>query len=164
MTLLVASRSLNEVAYEEPYTSPKNPQLYASTFVCDLLHIEDLLNRGWIRKSPHSPPVVCARDELRLCVDYRELNKRTTTDRHPLPRVEDTLDTLGGDKWFSLVYHRKAYCQWFMLVDSRPMTAFVTPWALYKWVNRIPFALSRASASFQNFMEECLETMSAYHI
>ena len=55
-------------------------------------HIEDLLNRGWITKSksPYSSPVVCVRKkngELRLCVDYRELNKRTTPDRHPLPRA-----------------------------------------------------------------------------
>ena len=46
-------------------------------------HIEDLLNRGWITmsKSPYSSPVVCVRKrngELSLCVDYRELNKRTT--------------------------------------------------------------------------------------
>ena len=45
-------------------------------------YIEDLLNRGWITKSksPYSSPVVCVRKksgDLRLCVDYRELNKRT---------------------------------------------------------------------------------------
>ena len=66
-------------------------------------HIEDLLNRGWITKSrsPYSSPVVCVRKkngELRLCVDYRELNKRTVPDRHPLPRVQDTIDGLGGNK------------------------------------------------------------------
>ena len=55
-------------------------------------HVEDLLNRGWIvkSKSSYSSPVVFVRKkngELRLCVDYRELNKRTVPDRHPLPRV-----------------------------------------------------------------------------
>ncbi len=94
-------------------------------------HIEDLLNRGWVTKSksPSSSPVVCVRKkngELRLCVDYRELNKRTIPDRHPLPRVQDTLDGLGGNKWFSLVDQGKAYHQGYMHADSRPMTAFVT--------------------------------------
>jgi hypothetical protein len=87
-------------------------------------YIEDLLNRGWITKSksPYSSPVVCVRKkngELRLCVDYRELNKRTTPDRHPLPRVQDTLDGLGGNKWFSLVDQGKAYHQGFMHVEIR---------------------------------------------
>ena len=66
-------------------------------------HIEDLLNRGRVTnsKSPYSSPVVCVRKkngELRLCVDYRELNKRTIPDRYPLPRVQDILDGLGGNK------------------------------------------------------------------
>ena len=95
-------------------------------------YIEDLLNRGWITKSksPYSSPVVCVRKkngDLRLCVDYRELNKRTIPNRHPLPRIQDTLDSLGGNSWFSLVDQGKAYHQGFMEVESRPMTAFVTP-------------------------------------
>ena len=55
-------------------------------------YVEDLLNRGWVRKSrlAHSSPVVCVRKRdgsLRMCVDFRELNRRTVPDRHPLPRV-----------------------------------------------------------------------------
>ena len=67
-------------------------------------HIEDLLNRGWVTnsKSPYSSPVVCVRKkngELRsfMCRLSR-LNKRTIPDRYPLPRVQDILDGLGGNK------------------------------------------------------------------
>ena len=71
-------------------------------------YIEDLLNKQFIKesRSAYSSPVVCIRKEdetLRLCVDYRKLNRRTASDRHPIPRVQETLDSLGGNSWFSVL-------------------------------------------------------------
>jgi hypothetical protein len=70
-------------------------------------YIEDLLNRKFIRKSKsaYSSPVICVRKKdgtLRLCVDYRELNRRTIADSHPLPKVQTTVENIGGNSWFSL--------------------------------------------------------------
>ena len=48
---------------------------------------------------------------LRLCVDYSELNRRTVPDRHPLPGIQEALDSLGGHWWFSIPNQRKAYHQ-----------------------------------------------------
>ena len=59
---------------------------------------------------------------LRLCVDYRELNNKTIADRHPVPRVKDTLDNLAGQKWFSTIDQGKAYYQGFMHLESRALT------------------------------------------
>ena len=86
-------------------------------------YIEDLLNRQWIQysHSSYSSPIVAVRKkdgELRLCCDYRELNKKTIPDRHPLPRIQNILDSLGGNKWFSLMDQRKAYHQAFIVPES----------------------------------------------
>ena len=91
-------------------------------------YVEDLLNQNFIAKSKsrYSCPVVCVRKKdgtPRLCIDYRELSRRTISDPHPIPSVQDCL---GGNCWFTVLDQGKAYHQGFMNKESRAAAAFVT--------------------------------------
>ena len=123
-------------------------------------YLEDLKRRGWIRpsRSSYSSPMVCVRKKdgsLRLCIDYRQLNGKSMKDSHPIPRIQDSLNVLGGKKWFSTLDQGKAYHQGFMKEEARHLTAFVTPWGLWEWI-RIPFGLTGAPSTYQRFMEDTL--------
>ena len=79
----------------------------------------------------YSSPMVCVRKKdgtLRQCIDYRKLNSKTIPDGQPIPKVQDILNCLGGNCWFSILDMSKAYHQGFIHENSQPLTAFPTPW------------------------------------
>jgi len=70
--------------------------------------LDALLAKGWIRPSvsPYGHPILFARKKdgtLRMCVDYRLLNRNTKLDQYPMPRIDDILDSLGGCQVFSKI-------------------------------------------------------------
>ena len=118
--------------------------------------LDELLAKGYIRqtKSPYDAPVlfVDKKDgKLRLCVDYRVLNKVTVKNSYPLPRIDDLLDRLTGAKYFSRINLRSGYHQ-----------IRITQWDEEKSVCRIhygsfkflvmPFGLRNAPTTFTTLM------------
>ena len=123
-------------------------------------YLNDLIINGWVQESdsPYASPIVCVRkkdNSLRLCVDYRKLNLKTVPDRQPIPRVQDLLDGLHGQRFFSTLDMPKAYHQGYVRDVCRKYTAFSTPWALVEWL-RVPFGKKSAPVAFQKYINKAL--------
>ena len=124
-------------------------------------HLNEMLEIGVIQKSnsPWVSAVVLVRKKdgsLRFCIDLWKLNARTIKDTYSLPRIEETLDCLGGSIIFTSLDLKSGYWQVEMDEASKPLTAFtVGPLGFYE-CERMPFGLTNAPATFQRLMESCL--------
>ena len=70
------------------------------------MQLEEILNKGYIRPnvSPWGAPMLFVKKKdgtLRLCIDYRQLNKEMVKNKYPLPRINELFDQLRGAKVFS---------------------------------------------------------------
>ena len=119
-----------------------------------------MLKRGVIQAStsPWASPVglVTKKDgSTRFCIDYRGLNDLTVKDAYPLPRIDDSLDTLSSGKWFCTIDLMSGYWQIEMEPEDISKTAFTTSQERHEF-KVMPFGLTNAPATFERLMEGVL--------
>ncbi len=107
-----------------------------------------------------APVLIRKRDgQVRWCVDYRALNNVTIKDVYPLPLVEECMDTLAGNRWFSKLDANSAYWQVKIKESDQKKTAFVTKYGLYEFV-RMGFGLCNAPATYCRIMNLVLRGLN----
>ncbi|KAM8702411.1 hypothetical protein ACLKA7_007742 [Drosophila subpalustris] len=136
---------------------PKNPAM--QKIIND--QVDELLRDDRIEpsRSPHSAPIVLVgkkTGDVRMCVDYRQLNARSVPDAYPLPRTNHILEKLRNAKYISTLDLKSGYWQIPMAKGSREYTAFTVPGrGLYHW-KVMPFGLHSAPATFQRALDSVI--------
>ena len=120
--------------------------------------LDELLKIGFIQpsKAPCGAPVLFQKKKdgaLRMCVDYRALNKITVKNKYPVPLVADLFDRLSKATIFSKLDLRSGYWQVRIAEGDEPKTTCVTRYGSFEFLV-MPFGLTNAPATFSTMMNE----------
>ncbi|KAA0035721.1 ty3-gypsy retrotransposon protein [Cucumis melo var. makuwa] len=159
LPVLPPHREVEFIIELEPGTVPisRAPYRMAPAELKELkVQLQELLDKGFIRLSvsPWGAPVLFFKKKdgsMRLCIDYRELNKVTVKNRYPLPRIDDLFDQLQGATVFSKIDLRSGYHQLRIKDGDVPKTAFRSRYGHYEFIV-MSFGLTNAPAVFMDLM------------
>lgn len=114
-------------------------------------------------KSPWNAPIIIIPKKdgtLRFCVDFRRLNLITKKESYPMPRIDETLDRLGGAKWFTTCDALSGYWQVPLKESAKEKTAFSIPGRGHYEFEVVPMGLANAPAHFQRAMDLLMSGLS----
>ena len=152
-------RDVDFVIELHPGTSPisMTPHRMASIELQELkVQLQELLDKGFIRPStsPWGTLVLFAKKKdktLRLCIDYRLLNRVTIKNRYPLPRINDLFDQLKGAQVYSKIDLCTGYHQLRVRETDIPKTVFRTRYGHFEFTV-MPFELMNVPMAFMDLM------------
>ena len=126
-----------------------------------MAQVQQMLSSGVIRpsNSPWASPVAMVKKKdgsLLFCVDFRQLNAATVKDTHPIPCIDDLLNSLHGARWFSTLDLESGYWQVPIQERDKEKTAFCTSSSQLFEFNQVPFGLCNAPATFSRLMDRVL--------
>ena len=118
--------------------------------------LKELLSKGFIRPSisPWGAPVFFVKKKygsLRLCIEYRKLNRVTICNYYPLPRIDELFDQLQGSRVYSKIDLRSGYHQLRVQESDVSKTAFRKRYGHYEF-QVMSLGLTNASEAFMDLM------------
>ena len=125
------------------------------------VQLHELLDKGFIKPStsPWGAPVLFVKKKektLRLCINYRQLNRVTIKNRYPLPRIDDLFDQLRGARVYSKIYLHTGYHQLRVREIDIPKTLVRTCYGHFEFTV-MPFGLTKAPAAFMDLMHKVFQ-------
>ncbi|KAL2235791.1 UNVERIFIED_CONTAM: Transposon Tf2-12 polyprotein [Sesamum indicum] len=122
--------------------------------------LKDMLESRIIKpaKLPYGVPVLFqkkADGSLRMCCDYRALNKITVKSKYPIPLVANCFDRLIRAKYFTKIDLRSGYWQFRIKEGDEAKTIVVTRYGTFEFL-LMPFGLTNAPATFSMLMNQVL--------
>lgn len=140
----------SQPVYVKNYRTPHMQKIEVNT------QVDKLLKDGLIQRSiaPYNSPTLLVpkkstdgKASWRLCIDYRSLNKSLIADSYPLPRMDEILDGLGQNQFFSTIDLAQGFHQIPLSDESKDFTTFSTSAGSFKW-NVLPFGLKVSPSAF----------------
>jgi hypothetical protein len=121
------------------------------------MQLKELLKKGYICPMCFTmgAPVLFAKkkdETLRLCIDFRQLNKVFVSNKYPLPKIHDLFGQLREAKIFSKMDLRSSYHQERINNEYMSKTIFRTKYGHYEFV-MVPFGLTNAPITFMCLMD-----------
>ena len=89
---------------------------------------------------------------IRFCVEYRRANAKKVPDSHPLPQIDDCLDSLGDAEIFTTLDRNAGYWQVPVATEDHDKTTFTSYLGTFVY-RRMPFGLRNAPATFQHALD-----------
>ena len=123
-------------------------RLLAAEFIREIYHSEWLANIFMVPKKD---------DSLRMCIDFKHINRACPKDHFPLPRIDQIVDSTAGCKQLSFLDAYSGYHQIRLYGHDKIKTTFITPFRCFCYVT-MPFGLKNAGSMFMRIIQKCLLT------
>jgi hypothetical protein len=134
-------RPINPMLF--PIMEKEVKKLLESQIIVPLRYSEWVVNLVLVRKKS---------GEIRLCVDFRNLNRSSKKDNYPLPNMKHILQRVTGASRISMIDGFSGYNQISVMPEDREKMAFTTPWGTFMYA-KMPFELMNAGATFKRAMD-----------
>ena len=122
-----------------PFIEREVKKLFEAKIIVALRHSRWLVNVVPVRKK---------NGEIRICIDFRNLNKVSLKDNYPLPKMDHILQKVVGSQRMSMLDKFSGYNHVLVHPDDQEKTTFTTPWGTFMY-SKMPFGLMNAGATFQ---------------